>query len=42
MAAQCNGKLPLIRFADGNAYDGEWLKGWFHGRGIYTWADGRR
>jgi hypothetical protein len=37
-----NGKLPVLRFGDGSAYGGEWLNGWFHGRGIYTWPDGGR
>ena len=37
-----NGKLPLIRLDDGNAYEGEWLNDKLHGRGIYTWASGDR
>ena len=39
---QRNGKLPLVKLADGNAYEGEWLNGNFHGRGIHTWASGDR
>jgi hypothetical protein len=42
MMAQWNGKLPLVKFDGGNAYEGEWLNGIAHGRGIYTWVDGRR
>jgi hypothetical protein len=34
-----NGKLPLIKFDNGNAYEGEWLNGKVHGHGIYTWAN---
>jgi hypothetical protein len=37
-----NGKLPLVKFGDGSAYEGEWLNGKYHGRGIKTWADGER
>jgi hypothetical protein len=37
-----NGKLPLIKFVDGATYEGEWLNGNRHGRGIYTWPDGER
>ena len=37
-----NGKLPLIRLDDGNAYEGEWLNGKMHGHGIFTWPDGTR
>ncbi len=37
-----NGKLPLIKFVDGNAYEGEWLNGKMHGHGIFTWPDGTR
>jgi hypothetical protein len=37
-----NGKLPLIRLDDGNAYEGEWLNGKMHGHGIHTWPDGER
>jgi hypothetical protein len=37
-----NGKLPLVKLAHGDAYEGEWLKGNYHGRGIYTWAIGNR
>ncbi len=37
-----NGKLPLVMLAYGDAYEGEWLNGKWHGRGIYTWADGSR
>jgi hypothetical protein len=39
---QRNGKLPLIKFDNGDAYEGEWLNGNKHGHGIYTWADGER
>jgi len=35
-----NGRLPLVKLPDGNAYEGEWPNGKFHGRGIKTWADG--
>ena len=42
MTALFNGKLPLYRHGDSSAYEGEWLNGKFHGRGIMTWADGRR
>ena len=38
---QRNGKLPLIQLGNG-AYEGEWLNGKRHGRGTYTWADGKR
>jgi hypothetical protein len=37
-----NGKLPLVKFDGGNAYEGEWLNDKRHGRGIYTWASGNR
>jgi hypothetical protein len=38
-----NGKLPLVNFDYGDAYEGEWLNGKMHGRGIYTYyADGSR
>jgi hypothetical protein len=37
-----NGKLPLVKFDDGGAYEGEWLNGKIHGRGICTWASGDR
>ncbi len=37
-----NGKLPLIKFVDGNAYEGEWFNGKMHGHGIFTWPDGTR
>jgi hypothetical protein len=37
-----NGKLPLVRFENGNAYEGEWLNGKRHGRGIMTYANGGR
>jgi hypothetical protein len=40
--AQWNGKLPHVRFVDGRAYEGEWLNGEKHGRGIGTWANGDR
>jgi hypothetical protein len=39
---QRNGKLPLIRFDGGSAYEGEWLNGKLHGHGIYTWANKNR
>jgi hypothetical protein len=42
MTALFNGKLRLFKFDNGDAYEGEWLNGKFHGRGIMTWADGRR
>jgi len=42
MATLRNGKHALVKCADGNAYEGEWLNGKFHGRGIYTWASGDR
>jgi hypothetical protein len=41
-SAMRNGKLPLEKFADGNAYEGEWLNGMLHGRGICTWFSGER
>ncbi len=37
-----NGKLPLVEFDNGHAYEGEWLNGKYHGRGIMTWPDGGR
>jgi hypothetical protein len=37
-----NGKLPLFKFDNGDAYEGEWLNGKVHGRGIFTWANGDR
>jgi hypothetical protein len=37
-----NGKLPLVKLDNGDAYEGEWLNGKRHGRGIYTYADGKR
>jgi hypothetical protein len=40
--AKQNGKLPLVKYGNGNAYEGEWLHGKRHGHGIYTWADGER
>ena len=40
--AMRNLKLPLVKLADGHTYEGEWLNGKKHGRGIYTWADGDR
>jgi hypothetical protein len=33
--------VALFRFENG-AYEGEWLNDKMHGRGFYTWADGRR
>jgi hypothetical protein len=30
------GKLPLVKFDNGNAYEGEWLNGKKHGHGIFT------
>ncbi len=39
---QRNGKLPLIKSDNGDAYEGEWLNGKQHGHGIYTWANGSR
>ena len=36
-----NGKLPLVK-CDNGSYEGEWLNGKRHGRGIFTWADGGR
>jgi len=35
-----NGKHPLFKFDNGNAYEGEWLNGKMHGHGIYIWASG--
>jgi hypothetical protein len=40
--AMQNGKLPLFQLDNGNAYEGEWLNGKYHGRGIFTYADGGR
>jgi hypothetical protein len=37
-----NGKLPLFKFDDGNAYDGEWRNDKMHGHGIMTRASGNR
>ena len=37
-----NGKHPLVKLDGGMAYEGEWLKGKAHGRGIMTWAHGDR
>jgi hypothetical protein len=37
-----NGKHPLVKCDNGAAYEGEWLNSTIHGRGIFTWADGRR
>jgi len=37
-----NGRLPLVKLPDGNAYEGEWLNDKMHGRGIYTFASGSR
>ena len=34
-----NGKLPLVKLDNGDAFEGEWLNGKMHGRGIYTWPD---
>ena len=34
--------LQLVRFGDGSTFEGEWLDGNRHGRGIYTWANGNR
>ncbi len=42
MATLRNGKHALVKFADGGGYEGEWLNGKFHGRGINTWASGGR
>jgi len=42
MATLRNGKLPLVKLGDGRAYEGEWLNGNLHGRGIFTSADGNR
>ena len=36
------GKLPLVKFDNGEAYEGEWRNGKQHGHGIYTWARGHR
>ena len=35
-------RLPLVKFADGGTYTGEWRDGQMHGQGTYTWADGDR
>ena len=37
-----NGKLPLVKLDNGDAYEGEWLSGKMRGRGTYTWASGDR
>ena len=42
MMATWTGKLPLVKFDDGRAYEGEWLNGLAHGRGILTYPDGGR
>jgi hypothetical protein len=39
---QSNGKLPLIKFRNGDTYQGEWFNEKMQGHGIYTWADGDR
>ena len=39
---QRNGKLPLFKYDNGETYEGEWLNGNRHGRGIFTWPDGER
>jgi hypothetical protein len=39
---QRNGKLPIVKSDNGDAYEGEWLNGNRHGRGIYTRPDGER
>jgi hypothetical protein len=42
MTALRNGKLPLEKFDNGDAYEGDWLNGKRHGRGVETYADGDR
>ena len=42
ITAMRNGKLPLFKYDNGDAYEGEWLNGKMRGRGIYTWASGDR
>ena len=42
MCSSHNGKHPLVKFDDGKSYEGEWLKGKAHGRGIMTWSHGDR
>lgn len=37
-----NGKLPLVKFDKGGAYEGEWLNGNLHGRGIMTYVSRNR
>ena len=32
MATLRSGKLPLVKFDSGNAYEGEWLNGNLHGQ----------
>jgi len=38
--AQRNGK-GILKWANGDIYDGRWLADMAHGKGKYTWADGR-
>jgi hypothetical protein len=40
--AMPNGKHPLVKFVNGDAYEGEWLNGNRHGRGILTSVSGNR
>ncbi len=42
MEALLNGKLRLVWIGDGSTYEGEWVNGKCHGRGISTYADGAR
>jgi hypothetical protein len=37
-----SGKLRLVWIGDGSTYEGEWVYGKCHGRGISTYADGAR
>ena len=36
-----NGKHPIVKCDNGDAYEDEWLNGKIHGQGICTFADGR-
>ena len=41
-ASQNAQRFETKSFPSGNAYEGEWLRGVYHGKGKLTYADGRR
>jgi hypothetical protein len=42
MAAKEPLKLNAVKFTNGSIYNGEWIAGKRHGRGVLIWEDGSR